>query len=69
MNKLATFTLLLVSLSQYVNAEVDLKYFQDQANVFEVQAPLTWKQNHESKSLSISSPGGDVAITASSYNK
>jgi hypothetical protein len=69
MNKFHAFIISLLGVfSAGVSAE-ELKYFQANGKVFEVQAPSSWKKNENSEYLSISSPDGKVSITASAYGK
>jgi len=69
MNKLVISTLALFCLVSVVNAEPKLKWFLANGNIFSVQAPSSWIKNKKSEYLSISSPNGNVSITASAYGK
>ncbi len=65
MKKLVISTLVLFFLASAVNAEPKLKWFLANGNIFSVQAPSSWIKNKKSEYLSISSPNGNVSITAS----
>lgn len=54
-------------MSSSVFADDELKYYQFDEGLLEVQAPVNWDQIQDTPFLSLQSPNGDVAITASAF--
>lgn len=61
-------TLLWIS-STSLRAQTNLSWFSSNRSPLSIQAPSNWKLNDKAQFLSIESPNGAVALTASAYAK
>ncbi|MDY6993952.1 MAG: hypothetical protein SVR94_15295 [Pseudomonadota bacterium] len=69
MKKLLAVALGALGVGTSVSAETELATFYAKGNAFSIQAPIAWKKNEKAQFLSVASPDGGVAITASAYGK
>jgi hypothetical protein len=69
MKKLLAVALGALGVGASVSAEAELASFYAKGNAFSIQAPAAWKKNEKAQYLSVVSPDGGVAITASAYGK
>ncbi|MDH4427137.1 MAG: hypothetical protein QE495_11855 [Acidovorax sp.] len=52
-----------------VMAQTEFAWFSPTSGAFSFQAPKTWKKSEKEQFLSVSSPDGQIALTASAYAK
>lgn len=66
MDKLLIVALGLLGFSS-IHAQPELVRLNADGRGFSVKVPVEWRKNSKTKFFSVSSPGGEIAITASAY--